>query len=354
MTESSKPLSAASIRALNYTRGPEWYTEFKEIDLKGDFAYEEGIVRRDPSAVLKVDGLYYCWYTRGEGESNFAKFDFDNPSSKTFPWDLCEVWYATSEDGITWKEEGLAVGRGPDGAYDDRSIFTPEIMAHDGKYYLVYQVVQSPYVMRVKEHISMAVADSPRGPWTKVDGPIVSPADNGVWKGEEDDRFAIIEQGDFDSHKTHDPCLVHYKDKFYLYYKGERMGEGMTFGGREINWGVAIADNPTGPYVKSPYNPITNSGHEVCVWPYKEGMAALLTTDGPERNTFQYAEDGINFEIMAHIKGAPQALGLFRDVEDPHGHPLNQITWGLCHRYYGPNPQYQYIKGFTSAKPRRV
>ncbi len=29
------------------------------------------------------------------------------------------------------------------------------------------------------------------------------------------------------------------------------MGEEMTFGGREIAWGVAIADQPEGPYVKS-------------------------------------------------------------------------------------------------------
>jgi hypothetical protein len=85
-------------------------------------------------------------------------------------------------------------------------------------------------------------------------------------------------------------------------YKGERMGEHITFGGREIKWGVAIADEPTGPYVTSPYNPITNSGHELCIWPYRGGIAAMLTTDSPERNTIQFAEDGINFEIKSHIR----------------------------------------------------
>ncbi len=349
-----KLMSAASKRALNYTLGPEWYCEFREIELKGDFAYEEGVIRRDPSAVLWVDGTYHCWYTRGEGEApNFGKADHKDPTVKTFPWDLCEVWHATSKDRVTWKEEGLAVGRGPAGAYDERSVFTPEVMAHGGKYYLVYQVVEAPYTIRVKEHISMAVADSPHGPWTKVDGPIVSPSDTGIWKGEEDDRFAVIDKGDFDSHKTHDPCVVPFDGKFYLYYKGERMGEGMTFGGREINWGVAIADEPTGPYVKSPYNPVTNSGHEVCVWPYRGGMAALLTTDGPERNTFQFADDGINFEIKGAIKGAPQALGLFRDVEEPDGHPHNQLKWGLCHKY-GPDWRWQYIRAFETYFPARI
>lgn len=74
-----------------------------------------------------------------------------------------------------------------------------------------------------------------------------------------------------------------FNNRFYLYYKGETMGESMNMGGREIKHGVAIADSPLGPYTKSEYNPITNSGHEVAVWPYKGGMATMLTTDGPEK-----------------------------------------------------------------------
>ena len=35
-----------------------------------------------------------------------------------------------------------------------------------------------------------------------------------------------------------------FNDKFYLYYKGEPMGEEMYMGGRETKWGVAIADQP--------------------------------------------------------------------------------------------------------------
>ena len=187
----------------------------------------------------------------------------------------------------------------------------------------------------------MAVADSPDGPWGKLPEPILLPADNGEWLGDEDDRFKVVSKGDFDSHKVHDPCLLYYNDKFYLYYKGERMGEGMTFGGREISWG---------PYVKSEYNPVTNSGHEVCVWPYKGGIAALLTTDGPEKNTFQYAPDRINFEIMAVLKGAPEAIGLYRG-EDPDVHPLASLRWGLCHQYHG---HWQVIRRFEIHFPRAV
>ena len=128
----------------------------------------------------------------------------------------------------------------------------------------------------------------------------------------------------------------------------EQMGEEMNFGGREIRWGVAMADAPEGPYRKSPYNPVTNSGHEVCVWPYKGGIAALLTTDGPEKNTIQYASDGINFEIMAVLKGTPEALGLFRS-QHPDTHPLEGIGWGLCHVY---KDGWQYIRRFETYLPK--
>ena len=213
---------------------------------------------------------------------------------------------------------------------------------------MVYQCVKAPYVVRVKNTVGMAIADSPDGPWRKLEEPILYPADNGQWLGEEDDRFKVVCKGDFDSHKVHDPCLVYYREKFYLYYKGEQMGEGLNFGGREIRWGVAIADRPEGPYVKSAYNPVTNSGHEVCVWPYKGGITALLTTDGPEKNTIQYAPDGINFEIVAVLKGAPEALGLFR-CPDPDVSPLEGIRWGLCHVY---KDNWQYIRRFESYVPR--
>ena len=340
-------LSAASKRAIerNYGQGPEWFCGFRKQDLKGDFQYEEGVIRRDPSAVILVGDTYYVWYTRGEGKT--YGFGTGDSSKKVFPWDLTEVWYATSKDGWDWKEKGLAVARGPQGTYDDRAVFTPEILAHDGKYYLVYQVVKAPYLNRVKNNVGMAIAESPVGPWEKLHAPILKPADNGQWLGDEDNRFKVIKQGDFDSHKVHDPTLMYYKDKFYLYYKGERMGERITFGGREIKWGVAIADKPEGPYVKSPYNPITNSGHELCVWPYRGGIAAMLITDGPERNTIQFAQDGVNFEIKSHIKSGPQAVGLVRSL-DADKTPLEAMRWGLCHEYRGG---WQYIRRFESYMP---
>ncbi|MEM1120689.1 MAG: glycosyl hydrolase [Bacteroidota bacterium] len=340
-------LSAASKRALAWPKEltNEWFGEFEVHDLKGDLAYEEGVVRRDPSALIKHDGKYFVWYTKSTGPTQGFAGDIAN--EKVFPWDRCDIWYATSKDGWTWKEEGLAVARGEKGAYDDRSVFTVEILHHEDKYYLTYQTVKSPYTVRVKNQVGIAWSDSPYGPWTKSETPILSPADNGVWKGEADNRFKVLKKGDFDSHKVHDPCLMAYKGKFYLYYKGEQMGEEITFGGRQIRHGVAIADHPLGPYVKSLYNPISNSGHEICVWHRAGGIASLITTDGPEKNTIQWAPDGINFTINSVIKGAPHAIGLNRTL-NTEGAPFGALEWGLTHEYM--NEDYQYIRRFSGRR----
>jgi len=92
-------LSTASKRALerNYDQGPEWYTEFETQELQGDFAYEEGVTRRDPSSVIRADGAYYVYYSRATGKT--YGFGTGDPEKKVFPWDKTEIWYATSTDG---------------------------------------------------------------------------------------------------------------------------------------------------------------------------------------------------------------------------------------------------------------
>jgi hypothetical protein len=120
-----KKESAATIRGKQYTKNADWFCEFTYEPVDG-LGYEEGVHRRDPSSVIKVGKLYYVWYTKSVGEA--VGFNTGDPEAKVFPWDQSEVWYATSPDSKTWTEQGLAVGRGPKGSYDDRSVFTPELL----------------------------------------------------------------------------------------------------------------------------------------------------------------------------------------------------------------------------------
>lgn len=183
-------LSSATKRAIerNYYQSCDWFCDFSISDIEG-LSYEEGVHRRDPSSVIKVGDLYYTWYTKSEGEA--VGFGTGDPYAKVFPWDYCDIWYATSKDGYKWEEQGVAVTRGKEGEYDDRSVFTPEIFTENGKYYLVYQVVQHPYLVRSFENIAIAWADSPRGPWHKSKEPILRPSMDGEWEGDEDNRFLV-------------------------------------------------------------------------------------------------------------------------------------------------------------------
>ncbi len=364
----AKKISAATVRWNRYTdptdncnsyNNPQipdnelWNVRFDETPLTGDLAANSLITRRDPSSVIKYNDKYYVWYTRKLTQtSNYFNTgdpkkptDLGDTDANVFPWDYSDVYYATSTDGFDWKEEGPAVERGPAGSFDDRSVFTPEVFAHNDKFYLVYQVVKSPYIERVKNNVAMAVADSPNGPWRKLAEPILRPSHNGIWDPNTKRRQDVLTRngkkvkGDFDSHKVHDPCLMFYKDKFYLYYKGERMGEEIICGEREIRWGVAIADNIEGPYVKSEYNPITNTGHEVSVWNYNDGIAIIQKLDGPEIGSIQFAPDGVNFEMMGTASGTsgreknevPDALGIFRPETISTTDPKFGVSWGLSH-----------------------
>jgi hypothetical protein len=159
----------------------------------------------------------------------------------------------------------------------------------------------------------MAWAESPDGPWECLDRPVV-------------DRGA---PGEWDGCAMHDPFPSVYRDKIWLYYKRAPVDKS----GRALirAQGAAIADWPEGPFVKSPLNPLINSGHETCLYTFGKGVAAIVTTDGAEKNTVQYAPDGLNFEVKSHIQMPPRAGGPFcPDLFDDNGDGWG-ITWGLCH-----------------------
>ena len=317
--------SAAMRRFQGPDEGNPWFTRFGYMPIQG-LGYERGVVRRDPSCILQVDGLYYVWYTRGAHGRPPVGHERATDTLPAMPWDLCDVWYATSSDGHTWQEQGPAVQRGLAGAYDERSVFTPDVLAHDGRYYLVYQASPAPTWRCTPESIAIAWADSPQGPWTKSAAPVVEPDPS----GEVDERAHPLEatvQGTFDSLRVHDPALLFREGQYWLYYKGEGIGHSNM----HSKWGVAIADDPLGPYEKSPLNPITNSGHEVMVWNYAGGVGALLTRCGPEKNTIQFAADGINFDIQSTIIAPPQAAGALRVAEGDKAEPLSGLRWGLSH-----------------------
>ncbi|WP_109830863.1 glycoside hydrolase family 117 protein [Reichenbachiella versicolor] len=318
------PLSAALERNYSYegTRPEtnELYSQFKYTKLEG-FDYNGGdgtISRRDPSKIIFENGKYYVYYTHREtpvppvGVRNAHLSTDVNPSAD---WDLADIYYATSEDGFTWKEQGVAVPRPPKPAPGWRSVTTTDILKFNGKFYLYYQAFSEASGKSGGDNCPVAVsyADSPDGPWTAANKVVIPNGGEGEW-----DQYSI-----------HDPYPMVHDGKIYLYYKSDFGGSDSTNTVRMH--GLAIADDPLGPFEKHPLNPVMNSGHETTLFPYKKGVAAFAIRDGNEMNTIQYAEDWVNFEIASCVQNIPDAAGpyvpdAFTNTTDGRG-----ITWGISH-----------------------
>lgn len=318
-----RKLSAAMHRSFHQYDGVipklnDLHSQFKFTKLKG-FDYNNGdgtISRRDPSKIIHVNGMYYMWYTKRDTPTppmGAAKCTETIPSTD---WDLSEIWYATSEDGFTWKEQGVAITRPPKPNVGWRSVSTADILVWKGKYYLYYQgFLEASGKKGDYCPVAMSYADSPDGPWTPVNKPVIENGPEGSW-----DQYAI-----------HDPYPLVHNGKIYLYFKSafNRSEHGSNL--RWVGGGLAMADSPMGPFKKHPLNPVLSSGHEVALFPYKKGVAALCTTDGNEHNTIQYAEDWVNFEVKSVASLLPVAAGsyvpdAFTDTKDGRG-----ITWGVSH-----------------------
>jgi hypothetical protein len=270
------------------------------------------MTRRDPSKVIFANGKYYVWYTHRHTPTPPQGADNCTDTIPSRDWDLSDIWYATSEDGFAWQEQGVAVPRPPKPNPGWRSVTTTDILIWEGKYYLYYQAFMHASGTRGDDcPVAVSYADSPDGPWTPLNQ-IVIP--NGA-------------AGEWDQYSIHDPYPLVYNGKIYLYYKSDCDGDPRLVRMQ----GLAIANHPLGPFKKHPLNPVINSGHETTLFPFKEGIAALLIRDGNEHFTIQYAEDGVNFEIASIVSLMPIAAGpfvpdAFTDTKCGKG-----ITWGLCH-----------------------
>ncbi|WP_025764457.1 glycoside hydrolase family 117 protein [Dyadobacter tibetensis] len=319
------PMSIATARMFDYpaprAQDNELFSQFKYTPLRG-FDYRQGdgtVSRRDPSRPIKVDSLYYIWYTKRDTKVPPIGSERANEATDEIPstdWDLAEIWYATSIDGIEWTEQGLAVERPAKPKPGWRSVCTPDILVWKGKYYLYYQAFDEPSGLKGDWcPVSVSYANSPDGPWTHGGDQIIPFGKKGEW----------------DQDATHDPYPIVYRGQIYMYYKSAYNKWPENRKHYAVAQGLATATDPLGPFVKHALNPVLNSGHETTYFPFKEGVAALAIKDGNERETMQYAPDGVNFSVASTLSltptaAAPYAPDMFTDSKYGRG-----ISWGLCH-----------------------
>lgn len=260
---------------------------------------EKGVMRRDPSDIIRVGDLYYVWYSKG----------------KISPGYDATVWYATSKEGQIWTEKGVAIKKGTPGSWEGGSVFTPNILVAEGRYWLFYTGTSKKYQKRFNpdSKIGIAVSNSPVGPWERL-------ATNPVLKNSDD-------KDDFDSHLVDDACLIIRDGKYWFYYKGRQLGKSPG----QTQMGLAIAEHPEGPYRRHQSNPVIPGNHEVLVWPQGTGVAAMIGTTGPKSivNSILYAEDGIHFSKTHTVKNGPWAGGAYRPEAFTQSGTGDVPRWGV-------------------------
>lgn len=135
--------------------------------------------------------------------------------------------------------------RGPE-FWDGMVTHNPNAHCFNGKYYLYYMgnygdgVLSGSntglnWIHRNNQRIGVAVADDPNGPWQRFDHPVIDISPDSTAH---------------DALMTSNPSITQMPDgKFLAVYKGVALKKPLPFGGPVVHM-TAIADSPTGPFIK--------------------------------------------------------------------------------------------------------
>ena len=268
-------------------------------------------------APAPVDGSfrmkdYIVWggsVTQGD-DGRFYMFASRWPKSVTMRnWVVnSEVVLASADkaEGPYKFEQVVLPPRGPE-FWDGMMTHNPSIQRHNGKYILFY--IGTTYDFEMPEEkvsrdiyekvwngkrIGVAVADSPFGPWTRMDEPIMQPRP-GKWDG------AII---------SNPAPVVHEDGSVLLIYKSAPVPYPERNENRALNFGVAVAPHYLGPYTRM------NDGQKIEIEgaedvhvedPYvwrADGlyhMAAKVMSDGlideDGAGFYAFSEDGVHWSV---------------------------------------------------------
>ena len=244
------------------------------------------------SPIKAPDGKIHVFYSRWKAEHRMG--GWLNAS------EIAHAVAESPESPFRYSETVLAP-RGI-GYWDGTTCHNPHIKKVDGKYCLFY-IGNSNRKMDTKR-IGLALADSLDGPWQRPDKPLleVSPGED-AW-----DNFC-----------TSNPSfLKHPSGQYWLYYKSWNSREFYNYTNPKIRgnrkYGLAIAENFQGPYVKYQGNPVIDfSGRgnntqfeDAYVW-YEDGKFKIISRDmgifGHTYGLYMESDDGIKWSepLIAYL-----------------------------------------------------
>ena len=185
------------------------------------------------SPIVAPDGKIHVFFSRWDAQKGMG--GWINSS---------EIAHAVADNpgGPYENVETILAPRG-EGFFDGTTCHNPHIQLVDGKYCLFY-IGNSNRKTNTKR-IAMATSDSLSGPWIRPEKPLLESGNVGDW----------------DDHCTSNPSfLKHPNGQYWLYYKSwnteeyEHPVNPKIRGNRK--YGLAIAEQLEGPYVKYSGNPI--------------------------------------------------------------------------------------------------
>ena len=190
--------------------------------------------------VKGLDGRYHLFYSR---------WPKTNPDKFAPGWAIVsEVAYAVADHprgpyahvNVALPPRGINPVTGTK-YWDADMTHNPYIILKDGTYYLYYigNFGDGTYaVHRNNDRIGVAWSTNPAGPWTRIDQPIIDITPDPAGSN-----------AAFDSLCVANPAITVMPDgKMLVIYKGVK-NSGSLMGG-PVRYGAAIADTPTGNYVK--------------------------------------------------------------------------------------------------------
>lgn len=147
-----------------------------------------------------------------------------------------KVGRAISDDLFgTFEYQGIAL-EGNGHGFDAEVIHCAVILPYEDKYYMYYMCNYGNgeyWNHRNNQRIGFAVAESPEGEWKRFDKPVID-----------------VSIGEWDHLMVSNPTVTVGRDgKIFMMYKG--VGNGKMPVGGSVVCGIAVADSPTGKFVKT-------------------------------------------------------------------------------------------------------
>lgn len=171
------------------------------------------------------DGLYYLLFSRWPKTLGHNAWVTHS-----------EVGYAVSKNPLgPYEFKGIALKGSGGENWDADVIHNPTVIKVRGKYYMYYMGNKGNgeyWNHRNNQRVGVAVAEHPAGPWKRFDRPVID-----------------VTEGSFDHLLTSNPTAAATPDgKILMVYKA--VGDGILPKGGRVICGVAISDDPLGPFVK--------------------------------------------------------------------------------------------------------